>query len=70
MDWQTWVKGLVSAIIGGGAAAVTVVIVDPLQFNFQTGAAKLLTVIGVNAIISAAMYLKASPLPNGGGTEK
>lgn len=63
MDWNKWIKGLVSAIIGGGANAITVAIVDPIAFNMQEGAGKLLTVALVSAIVAAAMYLKQSPLP-------
>jgi len=63
MDWNTWLKGLISAIIGGAANSVTVMIVSPLEFNLQEGAGKLGTVCIVSAIVSAALYLKKSPLP-------
>ena len=58
-----WFKGLISALIGGAANAVTVMIIDPMQFNFDEGIEKLGTVALVSAIVSAAMYLKQSPLP-------
>ena len=64
-NWQTWLKGLISAVIGGAANSVTVMIVDPVAFNLQEGASKLGWVALVSAIVAAAMYLKASPLPNG-----
>jgi hypothetical protein len=63
MTWQTWIKGLVSAVIGGAANSVTVMVVSPENFNLQTGAGKLATVALVSAIVAAAMYLKESPLP-------
>lgn len=63
MDWKTWVKGLVSAVIGAAANGVTVVIVEPATFNIGAGLSKLLSVMAVSAIVAAAMYLKASPLP-------
>lgn len=63
MDWQLWLKGLIAAVIGGAANAVTVMIVDPAAFNFSDGGHKLLTFAGVSALISAALYLKQSPLP-------
>jgi len=69
MDWTKWVKGLVSAIIGGAANAITVAIVDPIAFNLQEGASKLLTVALVSAIVAAAMYLKQSPLPPASTTD-
>ncbi len=65
MTWQVWLKGLVSAIIGGAANSVTVMIVEPTAFNLQEGIGKLGTVCVVSAIVAAAMYLKSSPLPNG-----
>jgi hypothetical protein len=67
MNWKPWIKGLMAAFIGGGANAVTVIIVDPINFNpLQGGAMKVLMVALVSGCISAALYLKASPLPNGG----
>lgn len=62
-DWQNWLKGLVAAIIGGVSNSVLLVIADPLTFNFNEGLSRVLTVAGTTAIISAAMYLKQSPLP-------
>lgn len=64
-NWKLWLKGLISAVIGGAANAVTVMIVDPVAFNLQAGAAKLGWVALVSAIVAAALYLKQSPLPNG-----
>jgi hypothetical protein len=66
MNWKLWLKGLISAVIGGAANAVTVMIVAPDQFNLQTGLPKLGAVCLVSAIVAAALYLKQSPLPNGG----
>ena len=63
MKWQNWLKGLISAVIGGAANSITVMIVDPIAFNLGEGAGKLGTVALVSAIVSAAMYLKSSPLP-------
>lgn len=63
MKWQKWIKGLVSAIIGGAANSVTVMIVEPTQFNFQEGLGKLGAVALISAIVAASMYLKKSPLP-------
>lgn len=63
MSWQKWLKGLVSATIGGAANAITVMIIDPIAFNLQEGIGKLGTVVLVSALVAAAMYLKQSPLP-------
>lgn len=59
-----WLKGLIAAVIGGAANALTMVIVDPLNFNLGEGVNNLLTVAATSAIVAAAMYLKQSPLPN------
>lgn len=65
-NWRNWLKGLVSAVIGAFANGITVMIVDPTTFNLAEGMGAVLTVGVVSAIIAAAMYLKQSPLPNGG----
>ena len=59
-----WLKGLVAAIIGGASNSITLIIVNPQHFNLQAGLKNLLTVAGTSAILSAAMYLKKSPLPD------
>ena len=70
-NWRNWLKGLISAAIGGAATAITLMGIEPTSFNLQEGIGKLGTVALVNAIISVAMYLKKSPLPSkeqsGGG---
>ena len=63
MDLKVWLKGLISAVIGGAANAVTVMVVDPQNFNLSEGLGKLGTVAAVSAIVAAAMYLKSSPIP-------
>ena len=63
MNWQHWLKGLVSAFIGGGANSVSVMIVDPESFNLGEGLYRLGSVAVASGVISAAMYLKKSPLP-------
>ncbi len=65
MNWKLWLKGLISAVIGGAANAITLMILEPATFNFQDGGQKLLNFSLVSALISAALYLKQSPLPNG-----
>lgn len=58
-----WVHGLISAGIGGGATAISTVLVAPETFNFREGLAKLGIVAGVSALVSVGAYLKQSPLP-------
>jgi hypothetical protein len=63
MKTRHWLHGLGAAVIGGGANAVTVIIIDPLKFNIQDGWKNLLAAVVVSSIVSCALYLKQSPLP-------
>lgn len=58
-----WLKGAGAAIISGAANGVTVVIIDPLQFNLGSGINRLLSVVTVSALVGLALYLQQSPLP-------
>lgn len=60
MNWQIWLKGLVAAVIGGASNAVLVYVVDPVHFAEYD---KLLKVLAGSSLISAATYLKQSPIP-------
>lgn len=62
---NAWVKGLLAAAIGGAANSITVVIVDPINFNLVTQAGKVATVAAVGALLMVAAYLKQSPIPEG-----
>ncbi len=64
MGVKEWLKGLISAGISGSATGLTVMIVDPVTFNFETGLKKLLLVTAVAGVIAAANYLKKSPIPD------
>ena len=68
-NWQNWIKGLLSAVIGGVSNSVVLMIADPKTFNLDTGIKNLGTVAITSAIVSAAMYLKQSPLPGSGGPD-
>jgi len=58
MNWKIWLKGLVAAILGGGAAGATSVIGNGSDFNGKAvGAAA-----AVGAITAVLGYLKQSPL--------
>ena len=62
-NWENWLYGLMSAMIGGAANSVIVILVSPESFNFQEGLPKLGTAAFAFGIVSAALYLKQSPLP-------
>ena len=70
LDIDSWLRGLLSAGISGGASAITggVVVsgIDPEHYNFQAGKFWLLvgTLFLVNAIVSVAKFLQAHPLPD------
>lgn len=63
MNWKKWIRGLISAVIGGAANAVTVMIVDPTSFNLEGGLGKVGLVALVSAIVAGAAYLKQEPIP-------
>lgn len=73
MNWQVllswlksslpWFKGLIAAFIGAGAQAITVVVVDPIAFNFTNQWKKTMTAALVAAVLAAAGYLAKSPVP-------
>ncbi|PAW76812.1 MAG: hypothetical protein B9S32_13825 [Verrucomicrobia bacterium Tous-C9LFEB] len=63
MTLQRWAKSLLAAFIGGFVNAITLIVVDPLKFNLTDGWRSLLTACTVSALVSAAFYLKQSPVP-------
>lgn len=63
IDWRTWLRGLGAAVIGGAANAITLLIVDPVEFNFEAGLGRVWKVAITSAVLSAAFYLKQSPIP-------
>lgn len=70
LDWATWLYGLVSGFIGGGAGAIGTgfgeVVLDPAHVAAQ-GTHHLFALMGISflftGILTAAAYLKQSPLP-------
>ncbi len=61
MNWKPWLHGLISAFIGGGANVVATIVIDPnvLADGMQKAGALWIA----SGAISAALYLKQSPLP-------
>ena len=60
---RLWLRGLIGAIIAGGAHSITAVVVAPETFNLHGGLLKLLQLGVGGGIISGAFYLQKSPLP-------
>jgi hypothetical protein len=70
LDYKGWLYGLVSAVIGGGASAVSAAIgaswLAPDKFNLSHPADIILLMLitfVVNGMLSMFLYLKQSPLP-------
>lgn len=63
MTLRPWLHGLAAAAIGGFSTAITLGIANPVSFNLTTGFRPLLESALVAAALSAAGYLKQSPLP-------
>lgn len=61
--WRTWLHGLMGAFIQSGATAVSVMVIDPQNFNLNEGLANIGKLVLVSGIIGAALYLKSSPVP-------
>lgn len=62
-NWHHWLHGLIGAFIGGSANTITNMIVSPETFNLNAGLPKVLEAALLSGIISAALFLKQSPLP-------
>jgi hypothetical protein len=61
---RLWGIGLLGAAINSAVGAVTMVIVEPQDFDpFGGGMVKLAKVAIVLAISGAALYLKTHPIP-------
>lgn len=69
-ETKKWLIGLFSALIGGGANSITVIVIDPMQFNFGEGLKKLCMVAIVGGILAGAAYLKQQPMPTWDGVER
>lgn len=78
LNWEVWLYGLFAALIGGGASAIVAMVgvnvIDPKDWNFIDHPGHMLALMLFcfifNGIITAAGYLKNSPLPQIEKTEK
>jgi len=63
-SWRSWIHGLVSAFVGGAAASITAGVIAPESFNTTNGGLqKLGLLMLVSGFVTAAAYLKQSPIP-------
>jgi hypothetical protein len=72
LDWRGWIRGVVSAVISGGAGAaggvLGAIVADPEHFNLAgRGLRDTLTVaataFGVSAAVSLMKFLQTTPVP-------
>lgn len=64
---RRWIRGVLGAAINSAANAITIVVVDPVDFNPfhpEAGWTRLLTVMAVSALFGAGLFLKQHPLPD------
>jgi hypothetical protein len=59
--WGFWIDGLIGAAIGGAANAVTIMLVKPDSFNFNTGFPDLWHFTLISSLVSAALWVKQNP---------
>lgn len=65
-SFETWLKGLLAAVISSAASAASLILVDPEHFNPLHGGFRDLGLAAlVSAVSGAVFYLKQSPVPNG-----
>lgn len=69
---KKWLNGLLGGVIGAVANSVAVVIVDPLKFSpTVTGGMKSLGEVALwSGLVGAALFLKQSPTPWDGVTDR
>jgi hypothetical protein len=67
LNWESWVYGLFSGFIGGGAGAVSTgfaqVIIDPGHADLKHLLALMGTSFLISGLLTSFAYLKQSPLP-------
>ena len=58
-NWRIWLKGLVSAVISGGATGIAAALSAPQPYGFKN----YFIVMFTAGVVGAALYLKQSPMP-------
>ncbi len=62
--WVQWLHAIAAAFIGGAAGTLSVMIVDPTNFNFtEPGLIKTAKIAFVAGLIPVLAYLKKYPTP-------
>lgn len=61
MDFSLWLKGIAATFIGGAFNAISVIVIDPVAFNFGAQWKKTLMAAFFGGILAVSAYLKQSP---------
>lgn len=70
LDWSDWLRGVISAFVGGGAGAVTsgiaVSMGDPQQYNMGTQKFYVLvvSVFLASGVLNMMAFLRNKPIPD------
>lgn len=63
-DWKNWGRGLVGAAINSSVTGLSLLALDPNDFNFDaTGIAKLAKIAIVTGVAGALLWMKQHPNP-------
>jgi membrane associated rhomboid family serine protease len=57
---RTWNRGLIGAVISGGATAITASVTNPTSYTTTTGRAGVAIAAGVSGVIGGILYVKNS----------
>ena len=58
-NWRIWIKGLISAVVSGGATGVAAALSAPQPYGFKN----LFIIMFTAGVAGAALYIKQSPMP-------
>ena len=62
LQLKKWIIGALNAALAGASGGVLMVLIDPHDFNFETGYKKLLSVMGAFALVAVAGYIQKHPI--------
>ncbi len=71
LHWESWIYGLISGFIGGGAGAIVsafgAIVLKPEVFNLSSQLGETMKLMGItfffHGALTAAAFLQKSPLP-------
>lgn len=63
MNFLVWLRSIAAAFVGGVANTVTVIVIDPVAFNFGAQWKKTFAAALTGGVLAVAAYLQKSPFP-------